>query len=298
MSRRDNAEGAPSPAERGRPRAASEGASLSRHGAKRRAEALRVEIWQHRKRYYVDDDPTLSDGEYDALERELLALEARFPDLVTEDSPTRRVGVAITGDLPTARHALPMLSLDNVGSHDEFVAWNERLLRALGGQADDPQEGDRPSGAIPFVAELKIDGASVSLIYEKGSLIRAVTRGDGFAGEEVTANIRTIPTVPLRLLEPIPLVEVRGEVYYPLKAFHDMNRQREEEGEAAFANPRNAAAGSLRLLDPALASRRPLALFVWGLARVEGRPLPPTHHDGLQFMRDLGIGSPVSMRST
>ena len=248
-----------------------------REQARGRAEELRRQIWHHRKRYYADADPVISDAEYDALEKELLEIETRHPDLVTPDSPTQRVGAALTGELPTVRHAVPMLSLDNVNTPEELLEWHARLLRVLGREE------------APLVAELKIDGVSVSLIYEDGVLRRAVTRGDGEQGEEVTSNVRTIPTVPLRLLEPVPFLEARGEVYYPLKAFAAMNRQREEAGEPPFANPRNAAAGTVRLLDPRLTATRPLNLFCWGLVRLEGRPLPETHSGGLELLRSLGL---------
>ena len=267
---------------------------MNRSQAGARAEELRREIWHHRKRYYVDDDPILSDADYDALERELVALETRWPDLVTPDSPTQRVGVEVAGELPIARHASPMLSLDNVTDEAEFNAWHDRLLRALG---RDDEEAATSHAAMPFSAELKIDGVSVSLVYEDGRLERAVTRGDGSSGEVVTSTVRTIPTVPLRLLRPVRRLEARGEVYYPLRAFAEMNRRREEAAEPPFANPRNAAAGSLRLLDPALASTRPLDLFVWSLARIEGEPLPPTHSAGLFLLRDLGLKvNPASRR--
>jgi DNA ligase (NAD+) len=267
---------------------------VNRSQAGARAEELRREIWHHRKRYYVDDDPILSDADYDALERELVALETRWPDLVTPDSPTQRVGVEVASELPIARHASPMLSLDNVTDEAEFNAWHDRLLRALG---RDDEEAATGHAAMPFSAELKIDGVSVSLVYEDGRLERAVTRGDGTSGEVVTSTVRTIPTVPLRLLRPVRRLEARGEVYYPLQAFAEMNRRREEAAEPPFANPRNAAAGSLRLLDPALASTRPLDLFVWSLARIEGEPLPPSHSAGLALLRDLGLKvNPASRR--
>jgi DNA ligase (NAD+) len=249
----------------------------SERQAAARAEELRRAIWHHRKRYYVDHDPAISDGEYDLLEKELREIEARFPSLVTPDSPTQRVGAEVAGELPTVRHAVPMLSLDNVGSIDELREWHARLLRVLG------------RDYVPLVAELKIDGVSVSLLYRGGVLERAVTRGDGFMGEDVTSNVRTIPTVPLRLLEPVPFLEARGEVYYPLKAFVEMNRRREEAGEPPFANPRNAAAGTIRLLDPRQTAQRPLDLFVWGLVRIEGRPAPPTHAEGLDLLGRLGL---------
>src|SRR5437867_8379730 len=191
---------------------------LTREAAVARAEELRRQIWNHRKRYYVDSDPDISDAEYDLLERELLDIEADFPDLTTSDSPTQRVGAEVEGDLPTVRHAVPMLSLDNATTQEEVREWHERLTRVLG------------RDQVPLAAELKIDGVSVSLIYENGSLARGVTRGDGVLGEDVTFNIRTIPSVPLRLLRPLAFLEVRGEVYYPVAAFREMNRRREESG--------------------------------------------------------------------
>jgi DNA ligase (NAD+) len=247
------------------------------------AERLRREIWEHRKRYYVDNDPILSDGEYDVLERRLRDLEAAHPELVAPDSPTQRVGAEVSGDLPTFRHAVPMLSLENVTSLEEFHAWYERLLRAA---AMDPQEAEE---RLAFSAELKIDGTSLSLIYEEGRLARAVTRGDGVVGEVVTATVRTIPSIPLRLLRPVRFLEARGEVYYPIREFEAMNRRRQERGEPLFANPRNAAAGSLRLTDPALAASRPLDLFAWSLVRIDGEPMPRSHTEALRLLRDLGL---------
>ena len=249
----------------------------TREGAAARAEDLRREIWYHRKRYFVDSEPVISDGEYDALERELLQIERQHPDLITEDSPTRRVGASVTGELPTFQHAVPMLSLDNVVSSEDLEEWYGRLLRFLG------------SESVPLVTELKIDGVSVSLIYERGRFIRGVSRGDGFKGEDVTASIRTIRSLPLRLLEPVSYLEARGEVYYPLAAFAGMNRRREENGEAMFANPRNAAAGTIRLLDPGLVAQRPLALFAWGLVRVDGASMPTSHYGAIRYLADLGL---------
>jgi DNA ligase (NAD+) len=254
----------------------------TREEAAARAEELRRHVWHHRKRYYVDSDPEISDAEYDLLERELVAIEAAWPDLIAPDSPTQRVGAAVVGDLPTVRHAVPMLSLDNATSRDEVREWYERLRRALG----------LPAGVetdLPLAAELKIDGVSVSLVYENGSLARGVTRGDGVLGEDVTINIRTIPSVPLRLLRPVPFLEVRGEVFYPLAAFRGMNEKREKAGEPTFANPRNAAAGSIRLLDPKLTAERPLDLLVWNLTRITGVPMPGTHSGCLELLRDLGF---------
>ena len=230
----------------------------SREAAERRVEDLRRQIWHHRKRYYADSAPEISDAEYDVLEKELVALEAEHPGLVTADSPTQRVGAEVEGDLPTVRHAVPMLSLDNAASVEELREWHARLLRVLGREE------------VPLVAELKIDGVSVSLLYENGSFVRGVTRGDGVLGEEVTGNVRTIPSVPLRLQRPVPFLEARGEVYYPVGPFREMNRRREESGEPPFANPRNAAAGTIRLLDPKLTAGRPLDLLIWNLTRFSG----------------------------
>jgi DNA ligase (NAD+) len=250
---------------------------VSRDEARARLAALRREIWRHRRLYYVEDAPVLADAEYDRLEADLRALEAAWPGLVTPDSPTQRVGAPVEGDLPTAAHETPMLSLDNAGTPEEVREWYARLLRFTG------------VGSVPLTVELKIDGVSISLIYENGILARAVTRGDGVVGEVVTGNVRTIPSLPLSLAEPLPLLEVRGEVYYPIRRFEEMNRQREERGEPLFANPRNAAAGTVRLLDPRLAAERPLDLLVWGLARIEGEPPPATHAAALERLRALGF---------
>ncbi len=261
------------------------GAPGTRAAAASRAADLRRAIWEHRKRYYVDAEPVISDSEYDALERELLRIEDAWPDLVTSDSPTRRVGAEVSGDLPTVRHAFPMLSLENVASGEELEEWHGRLQRVLG--RDD----------VPLVAELKIDGVSISLLYEEGRLVRAVSRGDGVVGEDVTPSVRTIRSIPLRLLQPFPLLEARGEVYYPLAAFAAMNRRREDAGEPAFANPRNAAAGSIRLLDPALASARPLQFYAWSLARVRGGEAPGSHLDGLALMAAAGLRTNPTARA-
>ena len=249
----------------------------TRRSAAARAAALRGEIWHHRKRYFVDADPSVSDAEYDILERELIRIETAYPDLATTDSPTCRVGAEASGELPTVPHLLPMLSLDNVTSSEELREWFGRLQRVLGREE------------VALVAELKIDGVSVSLIYEQGRLARAVSRGDGMIGEEVTASIRTIRSIPLRLLEEIPFLEARGEVYYPLAAFSEMNRRREEAGEAVFANPRNAAAGTIRLLDPQQASTRPLDFYAWALSRVEGAGAPTSHSEAIGRMAALGL---------
>jgi DNA ligase (NAD+) len=248
--------------------------------ARDRIEELRRVIWYHRKRYYVDNDPEIGDAEYDALERELFDLENEHPDLITPDSPTRRVGASPVQVLPTLRHASPMLSLDNTYSLEELREWEERLRRAV---------GDGPLAESGYACELKIDGVSLSLVYEDGALVRAVTRGDGFQGEEVTASARTIRSLLSRLLRPVPHLEVRGEVYLPLDEFARINRSREEAGEPAFANPRNAAAGALRLLDPRLTARRRLDFFVWQVVEARGIGMPPRHTGSLEVARELGL---------
>lgn len=241
-----------------------------------RIEELRERILYHRKRYYVDNDPEISDAEYDALERELRDHEAAHPELITSDSPTQRVGAEPVEGFPSVRHRIPMLSLDNAYSVDELAEWEERLRRVLG------------TDAVGYVVELKIDGVSLSLIYRDGVLVQGITRGNGFVGEDVTGNVRTIRSIPLRLLEPVPVLEVRGEVYLDRTKFEALNARRLEQGEPLFANPRNAAAGSLRLLDPRITAERKLDMFAYVMARADG-PLPATHWEGLARLRELGL---------
>jgi DNA ligase (NAD+) len=259
---------------------------VSAHGsgdratAARRAEELRREIAYHRKRYYVDDDPEISDGEYDALERELVALEVAWPDLRTPDSPTLRVGGTPAEAFPTFDHRTPMLSLDNAFGEEDLRDWYARLARAL------PDEDAR------FTAEPKVDGLSIAVHYENGLLVRGVTRGDGTTGEDVTPNVRTIRSIPLRLTRPVRFLEARGEVFLPRSAFRALNRAREERGESPFANPRNAAAGSLRLLDARITAERGLDCLFYALAEVEdpdGGGPPASHTEGLDRLRDLGL---------
>ncbi|HEV8267858.1 MAG TPA: NAD-dependent DNA ligase LigA, partial [Thermoanaerobaculia bacterium] len=216
-----------------------------------RVEELRKELRRHDRLYHVEGRPEITDAQYDALFHELKTLETEHPDLVTSDSPTQRVGGTPVSDLPSVRHEIPLLSLDNAYDRDELHAWLDRVVDRLDGRLP------------PVVCELKIDGLSVSLVYEKGVLARAATRGDGTTGEDVTPNVKTIRSVPLRLegrdgaLVP-PLLEVRGEVYLSKTSFRAMNAVREAAGEPLFANPRNAAAGSLRLLDSRLTAQRKL----------------------------------------
>jgi DNA ligase (NAD+) len=242
--------------------------------ARRRIEELRSEIRRHERLYYVEDRPELTDAEFDRLMSELAELERLHPDLATPDSPTRRVGGEPAEGFATVEHSLPMLSLENAYSWDEAEAWRARLVRALGSEPDG------------YVAELKIDGLSISLRYEDGVLVRGATRGDGFRGEDVTDNVRTIRTIPLRLGEPETL-EVRGEVFYPRSAFGKLNAEREAAGEPLFANPRNAAAGTLRLLDSRITARRGLAACLYAIA-VAGK-LPPTQSAALERLKALGL---------
>lgn len=235
---------------------------MDKRAAERLVE-LREQIRFHAHRYYVLDDPVISDGEYDALFRELLALEAEHPELVSQDSPSCRVGGAPLQAFAAVQHALPMLSLDNIFSFAEVASFEEKLQRYL--------KSDQP---IRFITEPKLDGLAVELVYRQGVLSVGSTRGDGLAGEDITAQLKTVQAIPLRLhgigeaVTPEEL-NVRGEVFLSKKGFHLLNRLRQEEGEALFANPRNAAAGSLRQLDSRVTAQRPLDFFVYGMGNAE-----------------------------
>src|SRR5688500_1277851 len=221
-----------------------------------RLQQLREQIRHHENRYYVLNDPEISDEQFDALLHELERLEAEHPDLVTPDSPTQRVAGTPSERFVTVEHLAQMLSLDNAYNEEELRAFDERVRRAAG-------LGDSP---VRYVAELKIDGLSIALTYEDGRLVRGATRGDGLRGEDVTANVRTIRAIPLALKEGgAGRVEVRGEVFLPRAAFARINTEREEAGEPLFAKPRNAAAGTMRNLDPALVAKRGLGAFTYQL---------------------------------
>jgi len=243
-------------------------------------EKLRREIRHHDHRYYVLDDPEITDAEYDALFRELQALEAAHPELVTPDSPTQRVGGAAAAGFATVRHRQQMLSLNNAMTREEVVDFDARVRRLLGREQ------------VAYAVEPKIDGLAVELVYEGGALVSGATRGDGLVGEDVTRNIRTIKSVPLRLHEgrrPVPsLLEVRGEVYLPVAAFRKLNAEREEAGLPPFANPRNSAAGSLKQLDASVTARRPLALACHGVGGLEGADAA-THTALLAAFGDWGL---------
>jgi DNA ligase (NAD+) len=249
---------------------------MTRKEALRRLEELKKKINDHRKKYYVDDEPEISDAAYDRLERELKAIEEIFPDLITPDSPTQRVGGEPIDTFQTVVHDRPMLSLDNAYSLDEVRDFDRRLKKLL------------EEESLAYVAELKVDGVSISLVYRNGLLARGVTRGDGVRGEDVTANIKTIQSIPLRLLENVPHLEVRGEAFISRSEFENLNRKRELEGESLFANPRNAAAGSIRLLDPRITAERRLDIYFWALTDIRGEKIK-THWEGLHYIREIGL---------
>jgi DNA ligase (NAD+) len=247
---------------------------------RQRVAELRAEIDRHNYRYHVLDDPEIPDSGYDRLMVELRELEGLHPELVVPESPTQRVGGAAVGAFRQVRHRLPMLSLDNAFEREDVEAFDRRAREKL-----------ELVGAVTYACEPKLDGLAVSLTYRKGLLEVAATRGDGAVGEDVTHNIRTIKSVPLRLTgEGHPdLIEVRGEVFISIPDFREMNRAAADRGEKAFVNPRNAAAGSLRQLDPRLAASRPLEVFFYGMGLVEGRRMPGRHSEVLAVLRDWGL---------
>jgi DNA ligase (NAD+) len=239
-----------------------------------RIEQLRDEIRKHEYYYYVLDEPRISDAEYDLLMRELGQLERDNPDLLSPDSPTQRVGGQVREGFSAVRHRMPLLSLDNAFSLEDLRDFDRRVNKAA---------------ALPaYMAELKIDGVSIALVYENGILTSAATRGDGLVGEDVTVNVRTIKNIPLKLRISLPRLEVRGEVYMPKAEFVRLNQEREERGEKIFANPRNAAAGSLRQLDPNITAHRALAGFIYDIIYVEGQDIE-SQEEALRFLREAGL---------
>ncbi|QKJ88115.1 DNA ligase [Paramixta manurensis] len=246
---------------------------------------LRTTLRHHEYLYHVMDAPEVPDVEYDRLMRELRELEEKHPDLVTPDSPTQRVGAAPLGAFEQVRHEVPMLSLDNAFDETSYLAFNKRVQDRLKSTED-----------ITFCCELKLDGLAVSLLYEDGLLVRAATRGDGTTGENITANVRTIHAIPLRLKgDNIPArVEVRGEVFMTQSGFEKLNAEARRSGNKVFANPRNAAAGSLRQLDPRITAKRPLTFFCYGFGLLEGGEMPRSHWQRLQQFKAWGL--PVSDR--
>ena len=244
-------------------------------------DTLRQDLRRYEYEYHVLDNPTIPDAEYDRLFHQLKALEAAHPELITADSPTQRVGAKPLSGFAQIRHEIPMLSLDNAFSDEEFYAFIKRIEDRLI-LLPEP---------LTFCCEPKLDGLAVSILYVNGVLTQAATRGDGTTGEDITANIRTIRNIPLQLLmdNPPARLEVRGEVFMPHAGFERLNQQALEKGEKTFANPRNAAAGSLRQLDPKITSKRPLVLNAYGIGIAEGVDLPNTHYDRLQWLKSIGI---------
>ena len=246
-----------------------------------RAATLAAELHHHAQKYYRDDDPEIGDDEYDALLDELRAIEAAHPSLVTPQSPTQRIGATAVSSLTKVEHLQPMLSLANARTEEELRAWVTRMRNHLAREGiEDPDFG--------FVCEPKVDGLAMSLLYRDGVLERGATRGDGEIGEDVTHNLRTIGTIPQRIDDAPPLVEVRGEIYMSLQDFAGLNERRAEQGLSTFMNPRNSAAGTIRQLDPKLTAERPLSFWAYGVGVTEGLTFEG-HHDGLQWLRDRGF---------
>ena len=254
---------------------------MSATSAKRRVEELRRQVEHNAHRYYVLDDPEIGDDEYDALFRELQAIEEQHPALRTSDSPTQSVGGEPVSALEKVRHDVPMLSLANVRDADELRAWIQRMRSHLAREGiEDP--------SFAYVAEPKIDGLAISLRYEDGVFVRGATRGNGEVGEDVTHNLRTIASLPRRIDDAPPLLEVRGEVYMSLPDFTALNERRAEAGQSTFMNPRNAAAGTIRQLDPKLAAERPLSLWAYSIGQIDGVRFS-AHSEALAWLRERGF---------
>jgi len=245
---------------------------------KGKIDRLREQLNYHGYRYYVLDSPEISDTEYDGLLRELKQLEEQYPQFITPDSPTQRVGAAPVEAFGVVEHPLPLLSLGNAFNPEELIAWYTRTARLAGVERFD------------VVCEHKIDGLAVALTYVNGQLVTGATRGDGFRGENITQNLKTIRSIPLSVPgEAPPRFEVRGEVFLPRAGFKKLNEERAKEGLPLFANPRNAAAGSVRQLDPRITARRPLDIYIYALGYAEGRATPPTHWQTMEYLKSLGF---------
>jgi DNA ligase (NAD+) len=250
--------------------------------AAQRATELREELGRHNRLYYVLDEPEIGDDAYDALLDELRAIEAEHPELRTPDSPTQRVGAPPLDRFEPARHHEAMLSLGNARNEEELRAWETRLANYL-------KRLDIAASEFSYTTEPKIDGLAITLTYEDGVLVRGATRGDGRIGEDVTQNLRTIGSVPLRISRAPELIEVRGEAYLPIAAFKALNERRAEAGEPTFANPRNSAAGSIRQLDPTLAAERPLSTWIYGIGGIQGGLDLATHSDEIEWLGERGF---------
>ncbi len=249
---------------------------MDRDAAAKRIAELTEMLNEHNYNYYVSDNPKISDAEYDGLMQELIKLEEAYPDVALPDSPARRVGGEPAAGFEAVSHLVPMLSLSNAFGEQDLRDFDRRVRGGLDGHT------------VEYVVELKIDGLAVSLLYENGIFVRGATRGDGETGEDITHNLKTINSIPLRLRRPLPQMEVRGEAYMPKKDFSRINREREESGLPTFANPRNAAAGSLRQLDPRVTASRALDAFLYGIGRVSGMTVTG-HREGLQALQELGF---------
>ncbi len=252
---------------------------MNTEAAKERIKSLTTELNEHNYRYYVLSEPVISDQEFDHLLKELQSLEEQFPQFAHQNSPTKRVGGDLTDKFEKVKHSYPMLSLSNSYSKEEITEWENRIKKSI----------DQP---VEFVMELKYDGVAISLRYEEGALTKAVTRGDGEIGEDITTNVRTIQSIPLNLRgEQYPsLFEIRGEIFFPLEAFANLNREREEAGEELYANPRNTASGTLKNQDSALVAQRKLDCYLYGVY-MENAPFD-NHFDSLEFARELGFKVP------
>ncbi|WP_017729183.1 NAD-dependent DNA ligase LigA [Halalkalibacterium ligniniphilum] len=247
---------------------------MERNEARVRIEKLRSQLEEYGYHYYVLDEPIASDAEYDQLMQELISLEEQFPEFISDDSPSVRVGGEPLPFFEKVEHRSPMLSLGNAFSEQDLRDFDRRVRQTVGDE-------------VSYSCELKIDGLAVSLLYENGRFLRGATRGDGMIGEDITHNLRTIPSIPLRLKEPID-IEVRGEVFMPKRSFETLNKAKEEAGEEKFANPRNAAAGSLRQLDPKLAAKRNLDVFIYAIGNISGKDIS-SHHQGLRYLKEVGF---------
>src|SRR3982751_2845221 len=254
-------------------------ATRTQKDAQARLDELRDQVNHHLYRYHALDDPEISDAEYDRLFDELKALEEEHPDLITPDSPTQRVGAPPSDRFQKVQHLTPMGSLEKVTDDEGLLKWADDVRKRL--DSDDP---------VAYVIEPKIDGLAINLTYEDGVLVRGATRGDGYQGEDVTVNLRTIPSIPLRMQgdDAPPVLEVRGEVYMPLSGFRDLNERVAELGQKLAPNPRNAAAGSLRQKDSSITASRPLAVWIYGLGATDRVDLE-THSETLEWLREHGF---------
>jgi DNA ligase (NAD+) len=257
-----------------------------------RAQALRAQIAHHNEQYHVQDDPQISDADYDALTRDLVALEAEYPELINDTandvSPMLQVGAPAAAQFSPVEHLQPMMSLDNAFGWDELQQWDQRNRKLLGHSLSADQPGDKP---LRYVVELKIDGLAISLLFQSGTYVRAATRGDGKVGEDVSSNVRTIAAVPklLTTTTPPPLMEARGEVYMPRQSFEELNERRAAAGEPRFANPRNSAAGSLRQKDSRVTASRDLSYWCYQLGAIEGGPAFTRHSETLEYLSECGL---------